>query len=149
MNNLEFIKNIFKIINIEINDLNDLPGKEINRDLLLTKNVKNKYLELIIEAKKLYKSSKLTSLHKNCNSKQKNHSINFLRQILKCNNFKLVPRIVSLGYAKNGKKIIQRSYIINYINTDKNIECNINYVNKDSNHYNEISELLDDIILKL
>lgn len=111
-NKIYLLKKIFQPLNINVNNIENLIGKELERDLLLKDDIKTLYVNLIPKAKTIYKSSKLTSLHKNCTTKQKNHSINFLRQILKCNNLKLKPKVISLGYSKNGKKIIKRSYII-------------------------------------
>ena len=123
--NLYLLKKMFQVLNINISSINNITGLEINRDLLLSPYVREQYLTLIPKAKSIYRSSNLTSLHKNCSIKQKNHSINFLRQILKCNNLKLQPKTISLGYTKNGKKIIKRSYTIintNSSNLDQDIE---------------------------
>jgi hypothetical protein len=113
--NLEIIKKMFSIINITIENLEDLELVELDRDLLLKEPINNEFSKLIDSSKKVYNSSKLTSLHKNRLEKQKFPAINLLRQILKCNNYKLGPKTTSLGYHKNGKKIIKRSYIINKI----------------------------------
>jgi hypothetical protein len=150
MSKLELIQKIFQIINIPINSIDDLNGHEIDRDTLLMPNVKEEYLKIIPKVKKFYNSSKLTSLHKNCQMKQKNHSINFIRQILKCNDFTLKPKIISLGYSKNGKKIVKRSYII----TPKSSEL-LNKLpsNPDiktfNNNDNIIKGVVENIILKI
>lgn len=138
-NNLYLIKKMLLPLNINISTFKDIEGNEIDRDLLISNNIKELYLKLIPKAKLIYNSSKLTSLHKNCYSKQKNHSINFIRQILKCNNYKMKPKITSLGYTKNGKKIIKRSYIIE---STKNNE-------KDVNTLKEIKICLNNIINKI
>ena len=107
------MQNLFKIINIDIENIQDIENKEISRDILLKQNVNQEYTKLIDECKEIYKSSKLTALHQNRLDKQKYPAINLLRQILKCNNYRLKPKIVSLGYSKiSGKKLIKRSYII-------------------------------------
>ena len=115
MENLEIIKKLFKIINIEINTISDLNLLEIDRDLLLKEIINNELTKLIDACKNIYKTSKLTALHSNRLSKQKFPAINLLRQILKCHKYKMTPKITSLGYHKNGKKIIKHSYIINEI----------------------------------
>ena len=115
-NSLETIKLLFKIIDISIDNIEDLLSKEIDRDKLL-KPIVNEECEKLVEKCKLhYNSSKLTSLHSNRQEKQKFPAINLFRQILKCHDLKLQPKVTSLGYHKNGKKIIKRSYIINKFN---------------------------------
>ena len=114
---IENLKKIFKILNIDISEISDLENIEINRDLLLTKNINIELNKLLDECKNFYKSSKLTCLHNNKEDKQKFPAVNLLRQILKCNNLKLTPNVISLGYSKiSGKKLIQRNYIIKKIN---------------------------------
>ena len=110
--NFDTIKEMFKIININIDTINDIEHLEIDRNDLLTDDIKLKFLDLIKPFKKKYSSSKLTSLHNNSNIRQKFPQINLLRQILKCNNYKLTPKVTSIGYTSTGKKIIKRSYMI-------------------------------------
>lgn len=113
---IENLKKIFKILNIDISEISDLENIEISRDLLLTKNINIELNKLLDECKNFYKSSKLTCLHNNKEDKQKFPAVNLLRQILKCNNLKLTPKIISLGYSKiSGKKLIKRTYIIKKI----------------------------------
>ena len=111
--NIELIKKLFFPLNIELEKLEDLHDIEIDRDLLFKNETKLEYDKLIFEFKALYKTSRLNCLHENRNSKQKFPQVNLLRQILKCNNLKLKPKTVSLGYSKiTGKKMVKRSYII-------------------------------------
>ena len=109
---LETIKSLFKIINIDINNIEDLMSLEIDRDKLLTNKVNEECEKLVEKCKLHYNSSKLTSLHKNRLEKQKFPVINLFRQILKCHDLKLQPKVTSIGYHKNGKKIIKRSFQI-------------------------------------
>ena len=97
------LKKIFNTIDININSINELENAEISRDILLTDKINSEYNNLIGECKTIYNSSKLTSLHNNRLKKQKYPSINFLRQILKCNGYSLTPKIVSLGYSKSSR----------------------------------------------
>ena len=108
----KIIQDIFKIIDININDINELNNLEIDRNKLLNENIKIEFLSLVKDLKKYYSSSKLTCLHKNNIYKQKWPQINLLRQILKCNNYKLLPKTYNLGYNNNGKKILKRTYYI-------------------------------------
>ena len=67
-----------------------------------------------------YKSGKLTSLHKNNETHQKFPAINMVRQVLKCNGFKLTPYVVSIGYDQDtGKKLTKRYFNIHKIENDE------------------------------
>lgn len=106
------LKKFFKIINIDI-DIYNLENIEIDREILLNKDIIENLNKLVDECKILYNSSKLTSLHSNRLEKQKFPSVNLLRQVLKCNKYYLCPKKINLGYSKTtGKKIIKRTYII-------------------------------------
>ncbi len=123
MNNDEsfkIIQEMLSLININVNDINSLEGLNINRENLLSTNIINLFQSKKNDVKELgYSSSKLTSLHSNNNEKQQFPGINMLRQLLKCNNFKLKPYVKSMGYDKSsGKKIVYRYYIIHKINND-------------------------------
>lgn len=111
-NEVELIKKLFLFLNITINNLSELENTEIDRERLLNIQIRNQFLSLVSDFKKKYSTSKLTALHKNCEYKQKNPQINLLRQVLKCNKYKLTPKVTSLGYQKNGKKLLKRSYTI-------------------------------------
>jgi len=111
---LELLRKMLKFIDISFSDINNLEGKIIVRDILLTESVQDHYQKYQKDLKKCgYKSGKLTSLHKNTN--QKFPAINMLRQILKCHGFLLQPKIESIGYNKNtGQKLIKRYFTIMY-----------------------------------
>ena len=112
---LDIIKSLFKIIDISIDNIEDLVSIEIDRDKLL-KPIVNEECEKLVENCKLhYNTSKLTALHSNRKEKQKFPAINLFRQILKCHDLKLQPKVTSMGYHKNGKKIIKRSFQIKSI----------------------------------
>ena len=109
---LELLKKMLNFINISFSDINELEGKIIVRDILLTESVQDHYQKYQEDLKKCgYKSGKLTSLHKNTN--QKFPAINMLRQILKCQGFLLQPKIESIGYNKaTGQKLVKRYFTI-------------------------------------
>jgi len=114
--NLTIIQQLLKPLNITIESINDISNIEIDRDELLSNFVQEQYDKIIPNCKELYNSARLTSLHGNKYDKQKFSSFNLLRQILKCNSYILVPKIICLGYStKNGQKLIKRSYIIKHI----------------------------------
>ena len=114
--NLEILQKLFKPLKYNIQSINDIKNIELDRDSLLKPEINEEYSKIINECKEIYKSSKLTSLHGNRENKQRNPSINLLRQILKCNSLKLEPKVTSLGYCKiTGKKLVKRSFIITEI----------------------------------
>ena len=105
------IKEIFKILSIEVNSEQDLYSVLIPRDLLLRVDIEQQLTSIIIKLKEKYKSSKLNCLHKNRDDKQKFPGINLVRQILRCNGYHLKPVKFSRGYCKHsGKKIVDRNF---------------------------------------
>ncbi len=98
------IIDILNTIDLSINNIHDLTGKEIDREPFLCKE---KYISLtgkIKDLKKYISSSLFSSLHNNAFLKQRFPLINLLRQILKIYSLKLIPMRESKGYEKNGKK---------------------------------------------
>ena len=66
--------------------------------------------------KESYSSHSLTCLQSNAEDKQQYPNLNLLRQILKCNGFKLKSQVRSGGYDKGtGKKIVYREYLIDWL----------------------------------
>ena len=110
---LENIQKLFKILKLEINSINELYNIRIYHKTLQDPNLVGYFYNLIPNLKENYYSNKLTCLHKNSLDKQKFPGINLLRQILKCNNLKLSPRVLCKGYnPHNGKKLVERYFII-------------------------------------
>ena len=91
MNKIDLLIDIFKIINVEIKNVNDLLDLQIDQNVLRNKNLFHEITEKIPNLKSHYNSSKLTCLHSNSLEKQKFPVVNMFRQILKCNNYKLEP----------------------------------------------------------
>jgi hypothetical protein len=105
------ITTLFNILDMKVNTEVDLFGVLVQRDLLLRVDIEQKLASLIDSLKGKYKSSKLNSLHKNREQKQKFPGINLLRQILRCNGYHLKPIVYSRGYCKHsGKKIVDRNF---------------------------------------
>ena len=114
------LKNMLNFLKIKYNKIDELIGKEIDRDDLLTKNI-IEYYQTFQHDLKLggFSTGKLTSLHKNNLTKQKFPAINMLRQVLKCKKMWLKPRVESKGYnKKTGKKFVKRSFIISLFEED-------------------------------
>ena len=110
---LQILKLLLKPIKIDIKCMNDLNNQQIDRCDFLSPSVKTYYLAQVPLLKQKYNSSKLSCLHKNAIQKQRFPQINLLRQILKCNGYRLKPCVVSLGYCRaTGKKKAKRTYII-------------------------------------
>lgn len=107
------IVNILAVLGITIKTEQDLFGVLIHRDDLLRVDIEQRLAEFVDTLKEKYKSSMLNCLHKNRDDKQKFPAINLVRQILKCNGYKLKPLVFSRGYSKhNGKKLVERNFKI-------------------------------------
>ena len=89
----------------------------IDQEELKDSEIIVKFRNLIPKFKKYYNSNMLNCLHQNSGDKQKFPAVNMLRQILKCNNLKLTPFVVSNGYDRtNGRKKVIRKYKIECLN---------------------------------
>ena len=110
----EIIKDMFKIYDITCDTEEDLYNIKIDLETLKDKEKIKELKKLIPKLKQFnYNSNSLNCLHKNSLEKQKFPAINFFRQILKCNNYKLKGYYISIGYdKKNGRKILKRLYKI-------------------------------------
>lgn len=110
------LQELFKLLNINFNDIDELINIEFPRDILLTHEIESKFNSYKTKLKKGgYKSDKLTSLHNNSMTTQKFPAINMLRQILKCNGLWLKPKVICQGYSASGIKLIKRNFIIQKI----------------------------------
>ena len=87
-------------------------GKEFDRTKFLGAYASD-YIEFVPKLKQYFRSAKLDSLHANSIEKQKFPVINIFRQMLRCCNIHMKPKVVSLGYCKvTGKKIYKRKFIM-------------------------------------
>ena len=93
---------------IEVTTIGFLDGILIPRDVLLIDSKYDEAMKLMDELRTVMKgkisSSSLTCLHKNATNNQRWPLINLVRQILKVNDYKMVPIRKSNGYDKTGKK---------------------------------------------
>jgi hypothetical protein len=105
---VKFLNNI----GLVFEDTAGLDGQLISRDMLLNTEKYNSIKDTIPEFKKLFSSSTLTALHKNAEEAQKWPLINITRQILKQNNFKMVPIRKSDGLTPDKKKKYKRYFQI-------------------------------------
>ena len=116
---LNILKDLFNVIHIHINNIDDLLNIEIDRMVLLEDPFYTYALQYkeIIKKKynTIYSSNYYNFTHNNSITKQKFPSINLIRQILKSNGLKLFPYYKSFGYDEHKKKIVQRYFTIKYI----------------------------------
>ena len=116
----DILKKMLNIIGINCETIEEVQGRQFPRDVLLDSQVVQELMVLkpLIRSSG-YKSGKLTSLHKNNETHQKFPGINMVRQVLKCNGYKLTPYVVSLGYDQDtGKKLTKRFFNIHNIEND-------------------------------
>ena len=110
---MENIKSIFSILGYTIDNEDKLFSITIDADSLKDPSLIMKLYDSIPDFKQKYKSNSLTCLHQNSLDKQKFPAVNFIRQILKCNNYKFHGYYVPMGYNKQtGQKILKRCYKI-------------------------------------
>ena len=136
----ETIKKFLNKVGIEFENVEQLDGQLIPRDILLNKDLYEEIKKDIPELKKLFSSSSHTSLHKNAEESQKWPIINITRQILKSCNFDMEPIRRSDGKTKDGKKRFKRYFKISKINKTKDAEINV--IEKDEG-YDQYVDLKD------
>jgi len=121
----ETIKQFLNKVGFEFENVEQLEGQLIPRDILLNKDLYEEIKKDIPELKKLFSSSSHTSLHKNAEESQKWPIINITRQILKSCNFDMEPIRKSDGKTKDGKKRFKRYFKVTKINKTKDAEINV------------------------
>ena len=102
-------------IGLNIDKLESLSGKVINRELLLSDETYKKVSPQRLEMSKMYSSSKCTSMHKNAIKTQVWPLLNLVRQVLLGVGYEMVPRRISDGYTKDGKKRYKRIFEISRV----------------------------------
>lgn len=108
----EEIKSFLKKCSIHYNNIEDLEGLLICRDVLLHDQTYLNVLDDIPMIKKYFSSSSMTCLQETAYISQKWPLLNLVRQILKANNFVMTPIRKSAGYDKDKKKIFKRYFKI-------------------------------------
>jgi len=124
-----FFFNKCKII---VSELPQLHGMLIPREIFLDINLYNSIKEYIPNLKQIFTSSALTGLQSTAEKTQRWPLLNLVRQILKSCNFNLLPKRISAGYTKDGKKIFKRMFIIEKIQSVNN---SVNTPNEKKNDY--------------
>lgn len=84
----------------------------IERDSLLNDNIYTELKNEIMELKKMFSSSALTSLQKEADKKQKWPLLNLVRQVLQVYGYKMIPIRKCDGYTEDGIKRFKRYFSI-------------------------------------
>ena len=117
---VEYIKLFLNKCKIEVDNLNDLNGMLVPREILLNKEIYISVKEDISILKQVFTSSALTCLQSTAEEHQKWPLLNLVRQILRSCHYQMIPKRVSAGYTKDGKKIFKRMFIIEKLNKIEN-----------------------------
>ena len=88
----------------------NLNGLVIPREVLISSSKYEKVKDDIIEIKKIFSSSSLTSLQNKARGNQKWPLLNLVRQILKQKDYLMKPMRKSAGYNEQGQKKYIRSF---------------------------------------
>ena len=110
-----------KKCNLQLEDETHLEGQMIPRDMLLSRTIYEKVKTDILELKKKFSSSSLTSLQSCAEKEQKWPLLNLVRQILRACNYKMCPVRQSDGYDDEGKKKYKRFFCIKKINVEQSV----------------------------
>lgn len=131
-------KLIFKLIGLQIEELKDLHGVSIPREVLLSDNKYDEVKKLIPDLKQNYSSSLMTSLHKNADKTQRWPLLNLVRQILNTYRYKMEPIRKSDGYTLEGVKKYKRYFEIkkqHFITNDNHDQDISKKIEKNNNHF--------------
>ncbi len=131
-------KLVFKLIGLQIEQLNELDGLIIPREVLLSDNKYDEVRKLIPNLKQNYSSSLMTSLHKNADKTQRWPLLNLVRQILNTYRYKMEPIRKSDGYTLEGVKKYKRYFEIKkmqLITNDDNDEDISKKIEKNNNQF--------------
>jgi hypothetical protein len=108
----EEFKSVLKVVGLEFDEIKDIDGIIIQREVLLSDTKYDEVKKLIPELKKKYSSSFMTSLQKNADKSQKWPLLNLIRQMLSVYDFKMKPIRKADGYTLEGTKKYKRYFQI-------------------------------------
>ena len=106
------IIDFLKKCKLQLEDETQLEGQLIPRDMLLSRTTYEQVKMDIVELKKKFSSSALTSLQSCAEKEQKWPLLNLVRQILRVCNYKMDPVRRSNGYDDEGKKKYKRFFLM-------------------------------------
>ena len=113
MDKTQVLFSLLEIINFYPKNIEDIKNISFEQKILREPDIINQFIKLTPEIKKYYNSNMLNCIHQNNRTKQRFPAVNMLRQLLKCNQLRLKPYVVTQGYNKeNGRKIVVRYYAI-------------------------------------
>jgi len=111
---LEFLKRC----RLQADEATQLEGQLIPRSMLISQSIYDSVRPDVIELKKKFSSSALTSLQSSAEERQKWPLLNLVRQILRVCNYQMKPVRRSNGYNETGKKRYIRYFqIVKYTPT--------------------------------
>ena len=112
------ILGFLKRCRLQADDTTQLEGQLIPRSMLISKAVYESVQPDVLELKKKFSSSALTSLQSSAQERQKWPLLNLVRQILRVCNYQMKPVRRSNGYDDTGKKKYIRYFqIVKYTPT--------------------------------
>ena len=106
------ILGFLKRCRLQADNTTQLEGQLIPRSMLISQDVYDSVQSDVIELKKKFSSSALTSLQSSAQERQKWPLLNLVRQILRVCNYQMKPVRCSDGYDENGKKKYIRYFMI-------------------------------------
>lgn len=108
----EVSKQILAIVGIGFDNISELNGYIIPREELLSVKKYENVIPLIPGLKKIFSSSRMTSLQSNAGKEQSWPLLNLVRQILNVYKYNMKPIRKSDGYTKDGVKKYKRFFEI-------------------------------------
>jgi len=105
-------KSVLKLVGLEFQEIKDINGHIIPREVLLSDDKYEEIKKLIPELKKIFSSSFMTSLQKNADKNQKWPLLNLVRQLLSVYEFKMKPIRKADGYTLERVKKYKRYFQI-------------------------------------
>ena len=116
--NVIFILDFLNHLDISCNSMNELHGMLLPREMFFNESKYKLLKEKIPALKNIFSSSYLTALQEPAETLQKFPLLNLIRQVLRSCSFKLIPKRISDGYTKDGKKKYRRMFIIERMKID-------------------------------
>jgi hypothetical protein len=106
------IIDFLNVCGIPCESLSVIDGLAVPRETLLQEEKYKAACDHIEKLKEIYSSSYMTSLQKTAKKTQTWPLINIVRQVLKSCGYVMVPKRLSNGYTKSGKKLYRRVFLI-------------------------------------
>jgi len=105
-------KSVLKLVGLEFDEIKDMIGFIIPREVLLSDVKYEEIKKLIPELKKKYSTTFMTSLQNNADKSQKWPLLNLVRQLLSVYNFTMKPIRKADGYTLERVKKYKRYFQI-------------------------------------